>query len=154
MSLFNHTYEIKGKHAQLVKELTKQDKLNCRNIDIFFMSLALGIKHKKETFADIKSKEEPAKIDSEQMVKYNDDIEFFYKLIMLTDKNYCPSSEERCNKAFRYINTEKAEKDEEHFTKVMLGGLEYLYEQIAENTLSLKDIYNNIKDFDERYDEE
>lgn len=152
MSIFNHTYEIKGRHSDLVRKITASDKLNCRNIDVFFISIALGISRHLKADIDINTKTEPAKIDVEQMVRFQDDIEFFYKLLMLTDKSYCPSPDERCNKAFRYLSTDKAEKDELYFSRVMLGGLEFLYEQIIENTTSKRDIFNNICDFMEIFE--
>lgn len=147
MALFNHTYEIKGKHADLIRTLTSQNVLNCRNIDVVYISLALGISRGLSSKIDSKTKIESAKIDSEQMVRFNDDFEFYYRLLLLSDERYCPSAKERCDKAFRYIGTEKAEKDEIHFTQTMLGGLEFLYSQIAENTSSKKNVFNNISDF-------
>lgn len=147
MALFNRTYEIKGKHADMVRKLTSADALNCNNIDIFIMSISLGISRGLKADIDAESKSEYVKILSEQMVNHGDDIEYFYKLLMLTDTKYCPSAEERCNKAFRYIATEQGQRDEAHFTKVLLGGLEFLYEQIIENTSSKNDIFNNICDF-------
>ena len=153
MAIFNHTYEIKGKHAELVRKIAAQDKLDCRNIDVFFISAALGIVRNLKADIDLKTKTEPAKIDVEQMARYGDDIEFFYKLLMLTDKKYCSSADERCNKAFRHLGTDKAEKDELYFTRVMLGGLDFLYEQILENTSSKKDVFNNICDFMETFEE-
>ncbi len=147
MSFFNRTFEFKGKHAEMVRKLTDSEALNCNNIDIFILSLSLGITKGLKADPETDSKLETAKVLSEQMVNYIDDIQYFYKLLMLTDKNYCSSAEERCNKAFRYIETDKAEKDEKYFTKVLIGGLEYLYEQIIENTTSKNDIFKNICDF-------
>ena len=147
MALFNQTFEIKGKHADLLRKMTSDKALNCRNIDVLYMSIALGITKQLKAEPDTTSKIEPAKIDSEQMVRFNDDIEYFYRLLMLTDTKYCASAKERCNKAFRYIGTEQAERDELHFIKVLLGGIEFLYDQIMDNTTSKNDIFNNICDF-------
>lgn len=153
MALFNHTYEIKGKHAEYMRKLQAPEALNCRNIDVLFMSIALGISRGlKADVDDSKKRIEPAKIDSEQMVRFADTIEFFYKLLLLSDKKYCSKTKERCNKAFKTIQTSEAEKDEFHFTRVMLGGLEFLYEQIVENTSSKKDVFNNVCDFVDTFD--
>lgn len=167
MALFNHTYEIKGKHAEYVRKLADANVLDCRNIDIVFMSLAIGISESLKAEIDTKTEVESAKIDSEQMVRFNDNFEFYYRLLFLSDESYCPSAEERCNKVFRYIGTEKAEKDELYFTQVMLGGLEKLYFQIAENLVFTKksnvfanktdpfikkDVFNYISDFLDCYD--
>ncbi len=147
MSFFTKTYEFKGKHAEMVRKLADMGALNCKNIDIFLMSISLGITRNLKADIDNSPSTVTATILSEQMVYHGDEIEYFYKLLMLSDNSYCASAEERCNKAFRYIGTEKAEKDETHFTKVLLGGLEFLYSQILENTSSKNDIFKNICDF-------
>lgn len=152
MNFFNRTLEIKGKHADMIRKLTNADALNCDNIEIFIICISIGINRGLKAEIDPDSKSTNVKILSEQMVNHSDEIDFFYKLLMLSDSKYCPSSEERCNKAFRYIGTELGQKDENHFIKTMLGGLEFLYEQIMENTSSRNDIFNNICDFVETFE--
>ncbi len=153
MALFNQLYQIKGKHADMVRELKKcLGGDSCRNLDIFYISIVLGLWQNLRTNVDDSPKIEPAKIDSEQMVRYNSDIEYLYELVMLSDTRYCPSPKERANKAFRYKGTDKAERDEEHFTQVMLGGLEFLYDSVAQNTSSPEDVFNNIYDLVEGFD--
>lgn len=147
MSLFNQTMEIKGKYAELVRTLASEKYLNCRNVDILLMGIAVGISKKLKADPDTSTKTEPAKIDVEQIFKNRDDIEYFYKLLMLTDSKYCSSPKERCNKAFRYIETDKGINDELYFMKVLFGGIEFLHEQIVENTSNKNDIFNNIIDF-------
>ena len=153
MAIFNRLYQIRGKHANMVRKLVSKDCLDCRNIDVFYISLVIGMGQNLESQIDDDTKVEPAKIDPEQMVSHNDDIEYLYELMMLSDTRYCPSAKERVNKALRYKGTENAEHDEIHFTKVMLGGLEYLYERIYENTSSKEDVFNNICDLVDGYNE-
>lgn len=152
MSLFNQLYQIKGKHAEMLRKLTSKECLNCKNIDIFFISIAIGLWQNLKSDIDDTLHVEPAKIDPEQMVRYNDDIEYFYELIMLSDTRYCPLAKERANKAFRYKGKSEGAKDEKYFTQVMLGGLEYLYDSVAQNINSKEDIFNNLYDLVEAYD--
>lgn len=156
MALFRQLFQFKGKHADMVRTLV--DKLggsgNCRNIDIFYISIVMGIWQNKIATIDDDKKIEPAKIDSEQMIRYEDDIIFFYRLVMLSDKKYCLSEKERVDKAFRIIMKPEATDDEKHFVEVMLGGLEFLNEQICLNTITENDRLNKIKNLVELYQEQ
>lgn len=154
MALFNQLYQFKGKHAEMVRKTVHKLGGNtvCRNIDVFFISIVLGLSHNRRADVDTNTSVEPAKIDPEQMVRFNDQVEYFYRLVMLSDKKYCFDAKERGDKAFRYNpESEECKKDEIHFTRVVLGGLEVLYEYIIDKTLYEEDIFNNIKDFIENY---
>lgn len=145
MAIFNQLFQIKGKHASMMKELKEKIGGECRNIDIFYISIILGLTQSRHANVDNDTKIEPAKIDPEQMIKYDDNIQFLYRLVMLSDTNYCVSAKNRADKAFRYkANETTFEKDEIHFVSTMLGGLEFFYEQIVENTFSRPDIFENI----------
>lgn len=127
-SIFNQLFQIKGKHAEIMRQLTSI--LGCRNLDVFYLSIVLGLEYRKTAQEDFETKNiEPAKIDPEQMIKYNDDIQFFYRMVLLADDDYCPSAQRRMDKAFR-DDIDSKESDERHFVEVMLGGLECLHEQI------------------------
>lgn len=142
MALFNQTFEVKGKHANMMRKLV--EKLNCRNLDVFYISIVMGLWQNKRVSPDADNKIEPAKIDSEQMVRFNSDIEFLYQLVMLSDKSYEISDKTRVDKAFRDIGKPNVIKDEERFVSYLLGGLEFLYEQIAETTASDEDVFEKI----------
>ena len=142
-------YQIKGSHAEKVRKLT--ELLSCRNIDVFYISIILGLWQNLSANVDNDSKIEPAKIDPEQMIRYGREIEYFYELVMLNDKKGSVSLKERINKAFRIRGTEAAEPDEERFTQIMLGGLDFFYESIVENTNSKEDIFNNICELTQTY---
>lgn len=145
MAIFNQLFQIKGKHATMMKELKEKIGGDCRNIDIFYISIILGLTQNRHASVDNDTKIEPAKIDPEQMIRYDDNIQFLYRLVMLSDTNYCISAKNRADKAFRYKANEAAfEKDENHFVSTMLGGLEFFYEQVAENTTGRSDVFENI----------
>jgi hypothetical protein len=149
MALFNQLYQIKGLHADMVRKIT--DVTGCRNIDVFYISLVLGLWQGRSVEPDNESKIEPAKIDPEQMIRYGQDIEYLYELVMMNDKSSSISLKERVDKAFKIKGTDKAEKDEARFTSIMLGGLEFLYNNVIENTTSKEDIFNNICELIQTY---
>lgn len=149
MVLFNQLYQIKGLHADMVRKIT--DVTGCRNIDVFYISLVLGLWQGRSVEPDNESKIEPAKIDPEQMIRYGQDIEYLYELVMMNDKSSSISLKERVDKAFKIKGTDKAEKDEARFTSIMLGGLEFLYNNVIENTTSKEDIFNNICELIQTY---
>lgn len=141
MAIFNQLFQVKGKHADMMRDLT--ERLSCRNLDVFYISIVLGLAQNRAAKIDDGARIEPAKIDPEQMVRFNDDIQFFYRLVMLSDKNYCVSEKTRCDKAFRQNENEK---DEEHFVQTMLGGLEFLHERIVKDSAGQSDTFNNVLD--------
>ncbi len=145
MAIFNQLFQIKGKHASMMKDLKEKIGGECRNIDIFYISIILGLTQNRHANIDNDTKIEPAKIDPEQMVKYDDNIQFLYRLVMLSDTDYCVSAKNRADKAFRYKSGDSSfEKDENRFVSTMLGGLEFFYEHIVENTSGRADIFENI----------
>lgn len=149
MALFNQLYQFKGKHAEMVRKIVDAFGGNtvCRNIDVFYISAVFGLWQHRRADIDSETSIEPAKIDPEQMVRFNDEIEYFFHLVMLSDENYCKSIKVRTDKAFRYDATsESSQRDEIHFTQIVLGGLEFFYEQIVENTNSPNDIFCNLRD--------
>lgn len=156
MAIFNQLFQIKGKHADMVRDLKNKLGNECRNIDIFYISIVLGLTQNRhaEIDNDVKDEKiEPAKIDPEQMIRYDDEIEFLYRLVMLSDTNYCISSQKRADKAFRYKSDGSCEKDEMHFVETMLGGLEFLYEQVAQNSAGKSDIFNNLYELVDSYND-
>lgn len=153
MALFNQLYQIKGKHAELVRHIKNwatDAGAPCRNIDIFYISIVLGLWQNVSAKID-DTPVEPAKIDSEQMVRHNDDITYFYQLVMVTDSRYCANPKTRIEKAFRLLGTPEAEKDELHFTEVILGGLEFFYAQVMENGVTVSEVLDNMLDLVNAY---
>ncbi len=153
-SIFMQLFQIKGRHAEMIRNLA--DVLSCRNLDIFYLAIVLGIEYKRSADIDLNTeKVQPAKIDSQQMISHNDDIQFFYRMVMLADKDYCPSAQARMDKAFR-DDIQTKDDDEKHFIKVMLGGLEFLNEKIKLTTTPDKKglfyyLYDMIEEFKNKH---
>lgn len=148
-TIFMQLFQIKGQHAEMIRNLAST--LSCRNLDIFYLAIVLGLEYKRTASIDLNTEIQPAKIDPEQMIRYNDDIQFFYRMVMLADNDYCPSAQTRMDKAFR-DDIQTKEKDEEHFVKVMLGGLEFLNEKIKIPTLpDKKELFYSLYDMIEKF---
>lgn len=153
-SIFNQLFQIRGKHAKAMRNLTQI--LSCRNLDVFYLAIVLGLEYHRRADVDMETKDvEPVKIDAEQMIRYDDDIQFFFRMVLLADADYCPSAQKRMDKAFR-DDSESREKDERHFVEVMLGGVEYLDEKIGKIQSSDKSalfysLYEILEVFQEKY---
>ncbi|MDD5017973.1 MAG: hypothetical protein PHO15_07760, partial [Eubacteriales bacterium] len=97
------------------------------------------------------------KIFPQQLINEQPNLQFNYRLIMLLDKEHEPNLDERINKAFRYYGSETAQPDEALFEEYVRGGVEILYEKLISNIGSegdyLKNLYNFMEEFDERYNQ-
>ena len=75
---------------------------------------------------------------------------------MLLDKNNEPELDKRIDKAFRLYGKEEAKPDEELFEQYVRGGVDVLYEKLIGNATTpedyIKNLYDFMEDFDDRYD--
>lgn len=135
--LFEKEYSFKGKHAVAVEKLTaifdsvQKTKIFQRNVDIYVLAPIVGFLFQRKAELD-KSIDETTKIFPQQLTQYKDELEFSYRLIMLLDKNNEPDVNKRIDKAFRFIGTSEAEKDEILFENYVRGGIEILNEKLIE----------------------
>lgn len=157
--MFDSEYLFKGSHALKVKKLTSQFdensafKLFNRNIDIYIIAPIIGFLYGRQADVDKTSTITPAHIMGDRVIKSADELKYNYRLIMLLDSRYEANSEERINKAFKYIGTEKAVVDEELFERYVRGGIDVLYEKLIENASSSEDYISNLYDFMEDFDQ-
>ena len=169
--MFDREYTFKGKHAIYIRELKNEFgvegkfKVFERNIDIYVLAPIVGFIYKRQSNIDIAStvKNEIAKIATDQMLDATNDIKYNYRLIMLLDKDSDSSLEKRIDKAFKYLEiqqekdyyeTDEGKRDLENYNKYVLGGIEYLYENIIQgekkNNYTLNAI-ELIKKFDDDF---
>ena len=130
-----------------------------RNIDVMFAAALIGFRQHKlgeaETSADAKKT-----ILNEQILKNSSTIQFIYRTIVLLDNSIENSSEEKLKIAFAESTTshdtskittdEQSEKYEKLFYNYILGGIEYLYDNLINNGESnpIENIRTIIEDFD------
>lgn len=168
--MFDREYTFRGKHATFVKELKNEfgmeGKLNVfeRNIDVYVLAPIVGFIYKRQSTIDTVSdlKNDIAKIGTDQILDATNDIKYNFRLIMLLDKKYEPNLEKRVTKAFQYLETqqekeyydsEEGKRDLEIFNSYVLGGVEYLYENIILGKIK-NDYTSNAIEFIKKFDDE
>ena len=153
--MFNGDYSFRGKHASMVLELTAKfdtndNKLFTRNLDVYLIAPIVGFIYRRK--AEIDPTGKTTNILYAAMSKETKTLWFYYRLIMLLDKNYEPDFDKRINKAFRFYNSQKAKHDEELYESYVRGGVEFLHEKLMNNVTVpedyLKNLYSFIEDFE------
>lgn len=142
MALLNKDVHITGKHSLMLEEL-KQQGIFEYYWQIYIVAPLIGLIYKRKALID-KSSTQDSTIFLTALTEKperRDLIYFIYKSILLYDRDYESDTKERVNKAFRYINTEKAQQDEQLFNSYLLGGIEILHEKTIEKS---KDLLKNI----------
>lgn len=156
--MFDNEYAFKGKHADIVMNLTKEfdskkNKLFRTNYDVYLLAPIIGFLYQRKSDVD-NSSNSSTKIWGDMLIKNSDDLMFNYRLIMLLDKNNEPDAEKRIEKAFRGNNSED---DEALYESYVRGGVEVIYEKLmAEVNTSdeyINKLYDFLEEFDERYNQ-
>jgi len=156
--MFDNEYSFRGIHAIKVNKLTSRFdtestfKLFNRNIDIYIIAPVIGFLYGRQADMD-KSNNETAKIMGDRVIKSAEELKYNYRLIMILDSKYEYNLQERIDKAFRYIGTDKAIADEELFERYVRGGVDVLYEKLVETANSSEDYIYNLYDFMEDFDQ-
>ena len=158
--MFDKEYSFRGKHCEYVIRLTaeydaKKHKLFATNYDVYAIAPIIGFLYGRK--AEFDKSGDATKILPDKLMKEQQNLLFNYRLIMLLDEKNEPNFDERINRAFRYYGTEKAKLDEELYEGYVRGGVEVLYEKLIETANSsddyLKNLYDFMEAFDERYNE-
>lgn len=156
--MFTHDYSFKGSHAEKVKSLVtykfdKEHTLFERNMDVYLMAPVVGFLYNRKAELD-KSKASTTNILAEIMIKYQKELMFTYRLVMLLDKEYEADTEKRINKAFRDYAKEDP-KDLEEYDSYVRGGVDVLYEKLMKDATQaddyIRNLYEFMADFEDRY---
>ena len=165
--MFDSNIIIKGRQAIYVKMLTADlgsgtnAKIFSRNLDVVLIAPIVGRLYNRKS-APIKQNdngETDTKVFLEQLRQVSDQIEYNFRLISLLENIDNSSVDDRCDMAFRYDrDDEKRKSGDNVFYSYMYGGIEILYEKIFGNEAKdvndyLRNIYEFIEDFKERYNE-
>ena len=156
--MFDKEYSFRGIHAEKVNKLTAKfddsTKLFERNFDVYMIAPIVGFMYGRKADID-KSSDETTKIFTDILMREKPNLMFNYRLIMLLDKENEPDLDKRIDKAFRLYEKEEAKSDEELYEQYVRGGVDVLYEKLMENAESpedyIKNLYDFIEEFDERY---
>lgn len=162
--MFERDYNFKGKHANIVTQLTTEIdsdtkfKLFERNIDVLIIAPIVGYLYGRLAKRDDNgpATDNVKKINFDQMNRESKTLNFNYELIMLLHDKDKLSIEERLDRAFRY-NSDAPEKEEcnKIFEQYVLGGIEVLEEKLLKDATKVDDyilnIYNFLSDYNDRY---
>mgnify|MGYP004478651639 FL=1 len=163
--MFDKDYTFKGKHANIVTQLTTEldsetkFKLFERNIDVLIIAPIIGYLYGKMSEKDESGQittDNVKKINFDQMNRESYTLNYNYELIMLLHNKDNESIEKRLDRAFRYAKG-SPEKEECYkiFEKYVLGGIEVLQEKLLNGATNVDDyiynISNFISDYDDRY---
>lgn len=154
--MFERDYNFKGKHANIVTQLTAEIdsdtkfKLFERNIDVLIIAPIVGYLYGKMSKRDDDGTitDNIKKINFDQMNRESTALNFNFELIMLLHNKEKLSIEDRLNNAFRYSSgTKEKEECDKIFEQYVLGGIEILEEKLLKDASSVDDYINNIYNF-------
>lgn len=154
--MFDKDITIHGRHATRMKTLSASfdeegNAFFSRNLDVYMIAPVVGLFYERKAERDRESSD-TASILLSQVNKEVANLQFIYRLIMMSDKKNEPDLEERVNKAFRNFGSPEAVADEELYNKYVLGGIDKIYEMLIEPTKGTQDflvnLYNFMADFD------
>ena len=154
--MFDKEYSFRGKHAAYVIKLTneyddKHHKIFNTNYDVYAMAPIIGFLYQRK--AELDKTGESTKIFPDKLIREQQNLIFNYRLIMLLDEKHETDLNERINKAFRYYGQSNASQDEELYESYVRGGVEILYEKLIEPAKGVEDYLKNLYDFMEEFDE-
>jgi hypothetical protein len=158
--MFDKEYTFRGIHAFEVKSMvpqndgTKYFPVFKRNFDIYLIAPIVGFMYGRHAEIDV-SDNIKTDIFTEILINNKENLMYNYRLIMLLDDEYESDFNERINKAFKYYSSEKSVDDEKRYNAYVLGGVDFIYEKIIKNSITIDDclnhLYDFIEDFNDRY---
>ena len=161
--MFYTDYTFKGKHANIVTQLTAEIdsetkfKLFNRNIDVLIIAPIIGLLYGVTDTRDDSGQvivENIKKINYQQMSSESYILNYNYTLVMLLHDKNKVSIEERLNRAFKYTKgSPEREECDKIFESYVLGGINKLKEKLLDGAVQVDDYINNIFNFISEYDE-
>ena len=163
--LFRSQVRFYGKHGQYLEALTpgnekaKDTSLPeiARNkylfttvVDIYAIAPLVGYLYQRKAPRD--GGESNKNIMEGALASHHDKLVFTYQLLMILDKESEPDLNERIRRAFSADDVLN-QKGMELFNEYARGGIEVLYESLAENAASPEDLARNLVDFIDDYNE-
>ncbi len=168
--MYKENFKFYGTHAERIKVLvgengsldthSKTEKVFfSRVIDFMIEAPLIGYLYSRNEPLNKVTSNGDKNVDKtvfyETIVRYQDAINFNYRLIMLCDKENEPDTNKRIDKAFREKVPSK--EDKELFEGYMRGGIDVLYEKIIEDASSDYERFVNliefVKDFQEKFND-
>lgn len=148
--MFDRDYLIKGKHASYAKFLRRpmKDEKTAGVFDtiiqIYNIAPLIGLAYNRKAEVD-NSIKDSVRIFSDAFKEPYDDLMLVYRLVVLSDESLKLSEDEKVQRLFKYQDNEEMIKENmDLYHQYMRGGIEWLYENIAENGTSDGDYLENL----------
>ena len=158
--MFDKEYDVLGKHALYVRQLSRGIKINGqglfeRYLDVYLNGAIFGLLYNRTAKRD--TSPDQANIPASAFNTSRNDCIFLYRLVMLLEQTTNATPDERINRAFRHDADEtmkdKLEVNMNLFHSYVLGGIEVLYEKYTDGCTTEEDymerIYTLMRDFQE-----
>ena len=166
--MFDKSYVIQGKHATMLKTLSRQKSKNEdgltdnnagifeRYIDVYMNALLFGVLNGTKATKDNTSND-TATIFADAFVNEREKCMTLFRMAMMLDDVDIPI-EERINRAFKYEMMEGKEVEflecVEIFNEYVLGGIEVMFKSFTEQCTSKNDYINRIHDIIKEFKED
>lgn len=150
--MFEKDYYFRGKHAQMVLQLTNKQSSDIKalfnsNADVYKVAPIVGFMYQRMAPIDTSS-DDKTKIPDNMMFKIRKVCLYNYRLIMMAYEKNTSSLEERVERAFKLDEKDEERKYyDEIFDNYVRGGVEVLYEKILSDTQNINDVIKNISEF-------
>ena len=145
---FRSDIRFTGKHARYIDALWKQNVIKDSYIrtlyELYGIAAILGLRIKSTKPVD--TSEGTRNLQSAQMAGYEPVLKTIMITVLLLDETSGLTKEERINRAFRGpASKEELEADMELLNSYVRGGIEYLYSELVERTLTMEDDYSDVR---------
>lgn len=146
--MFDNDYTIGGTHATRLKYLVNEAKMFTRYIDVYMNAAVWGLLYGRTSEED--HSQDRARIYADAFANEREKCVFLYRLVMLLDESTGLTPQERMDRAFRdgaqNGSDEKLASNLDIFHGYMLGGIDVLYERLADGCLTRDDYLARIHD--------
>jgi hypothetical protein len=154
--MFNKEYRLVGKHASYAKFLNAYTRNLDKEarvagifsiaVDVYMIAPLIGVAYDRRAPIDTEI-DDSLNIMSSQIVSRQEQFDTVYRLVMLTEKSADLSSDEHLERAFKDDEIpEKTDSNMELFHQYLRGGIEWLYEHIAEEATTQDDYLEKVKE--------
>lgn len=146
---FRSDVKFTGKHSRYIDALWKQNKIKesfVRTLyELYGIAAVIGLRTKTLSPADTVT-DGVRNLQATQLIKYSAILNTIMTTVLLLDETSGLSVEQRINRAFRGPNSiEEFNSNVELFNSYVRGGIEYLYSELVERTLSIDDEYTDAR---------
>lgn len=152
--MFDKPYILKGKHATYIRFLSAQTKNNDKNakgafviktaVQIYAIAPLIGLAYKIMVSEDRESNDEYT-IFGDAVINHQKELDFAYRLVMLTDNSTGLTDDEKISRAFKEDEEiDKLSSNLELFHQYMRGGIEWLYEQFTDGATTKENYLEKI----------